>query len=663
MDDKAFYAQFAFGAYNYNLVPGSTLNYAPGFTVVAVSQNTGSGFNGFAAFNASDCRLVTANAGTDGFKDVLADITLATGNGNVQVPDSLALTNQALKILSDPKMNPNQCRVVLIEVGHSLGGDTGAEAATATGAKAYAYNAPGAGGIWGSVGRMIGINAVSPSEVYYVDSEVDGFANWMITSIGHRFSSSSDGMAGLLGGTLMPVDRTTAAGSVGHSMQQLMGWLVDPASASQWLDMCENNAVLDVVSDALQHVIPGSEVDRGELLRNAISEMKNLSAGGAAGGFRIVQAEHGALIVPDRRQAIDLTSEYARKIGIEAYVERNNELARQEALDRARADAAMNGHHPDNGGGGTSSSGSRPNTTTTTTTKTTTFSADPSKSSVVVGGGTTYVGAYTSYTGTTKTTTYSEPKVGPQPVLLDLNGNGIEIRGADESPTYLDSSGDGLSHRSAWAGSGDGVLFYDVGGDGVIKESREYVFTEWDPTAKDDMAALRAKFDTNGDGKLTAADAEFANFKVMVTNADGSQTAMTLGDRGITEIDLKTDVPRPQPVDHRQLSHPSRGDADRLGRGRSPQGPFRGPALGPGAPRNDGADRLVQPHGAGGRGPDARADAGGHRAFVVREHPPVRRRQRPPRPRSCREIPGAEYWSTEPDCSVLDHRAGSEELL
>ena len=131
---------------------------------------------------------------------------------------------------------------------------------------------------------------------------------------------------------------------------------------------------------------------------------------------------------------------------------------------------------------------------------------------------------------------------GDAPILLDLNGNGIEIRGADESSTYLDSSGDGLQHRSAWAGSGDGVLFYDVGGDGVIKESREYVFTEWDPTAKDDMAALRAKFDTNGDGKLTAADAEFANFKVMVTNADGSQTAKTLGELGITEIDLKTDA-------------------------------------------------------------------------------------------------------------------------
>ena len=129
-----------------------------------------------------------------------------------------------------------------------------------------------------------------------------------------------------------------------------------------------------------------------------------------------------------------------------------------------------------------------------------------------------------------------------KPVVLDLNGNGVEIATLDRSTTFLDSNGDGLQHRTAWAGSGDGVLFYDAGNDGKISEKREYVFTEWDPTAKDDMAALRSRFDSNGDGKLTAADAEFGNFKVMVTNADGSQTARTLAQLGITEITLKTDA-------------------------------------------------------------------------------------------------------------------------
>ena len=56
------------------------------------------------------------------------------------------------------------------------------------------------------------------------------------------------------------------------------------------------------------------------------------------------------------------------------------------------------------------------------------------------------------------------------------------------------------------------------------------------------MAALRAKFDSNGDGKLTSADAAWANFKVMVTNPNGSQTAQTLGQLGIPEINLRPDA-------------------------------------------------------------------------------------------------------------------------
>jgi hypothetical protein len=82
------------------------------------------------------------------------------------------------------------------------------------------------------------------------------------------------------------------------------------------------------------------------------------------------------------------------------------------------------------------------------------------------------------------------------------------------------------------------VLFYDPDGRNAITEHRQYVFTEWNPTAAGDLEALRSIWDTNGDGKLTAADAEFAKFKVMVTNADGSTTVMTLAALGITEINL-----------------------------------------------------------------------------------------------------------------------------
>jgi hypothetical protein len=82
------------------------------------------------------------------------------------------------------------------------------------------------------------------------------------------------------------------------------------------------------------------------------------------------------------------------------------------------------------------------------------------------------------------------------------------------------------------------VLFFDPDGRNAITEARQYVFTEWNPTASGDLEALRSVWDTNGDGKLSAADTEFAKFKVLVTNADGSTTVMTLAALGITEINL-----------------------------------------------------------------------------------------------------------------------------
>ncbi len=44
------------------------------------------------------------------------------------------------------------------------------------------------------------------------------------------------------------------------------------------------------------------------------------------------------------------------------------------------------------------------------------------------------------------------------------------------------------------------------------------------------------------DGVLDTSDAEFANFKVMVTNADGSTEAKTLAQLNITSINLTADT-------------------------------------------------------------------------------------------------------------------------
>ncbi len=128
------------------------------------------------------------------------------------------------------------------------------------------------------------------------------------------------------------------------------------------------------------------------------------------------------------------------------------------------------------------------------------------------------------------------------PIILDLDDDGLKVTKLDQSTIFMDASGDGLKERIAWAASGDGVLFYDPDGHNAIVEKRQFIFTEWDPTATSDLEALASIFDTNGDGILSAADAAFALFKVLVTNVDGSTTVKTLTQLGITEINLTADA-------------------------------------------------------------------------------------------------------------------------
>jgi trimeric autotransporter adhesin len=128
-----------------------------------------------------------------------------------------------------------------------------------------------------------------------------------------------------------------------------------------------------------------------------------------------------------------------------------------------------------------------------------------------------------------------------QPVILDLNGDGIRITARDQSNIFFDMAGDGYKHRTAWASAGDGVLVIDANNDGLISERNEVVFTDWDPTATSDMQALRNVFDTNGNGKLDAGDARWSQFKIMVTNADGTTSIKTLTELGIQSINLIAD--------------------------------------------------------------------------------------------------------------------------
>ncbi|EHS51049.1 hypothetical protein PDO_5270, partial [Rhizobium sp. PDO1-076] len=154
-------------------------------------------------------------------------------------------------------------------------------------------------------------------------------------------------------------------------------------------------------------------------------------------------------------------------------------------------------------------------------------------------GGSSRASAAASKSSASKSSSSSSSKRETRfPILLDLDGNGLTITKLDDSSHFFDIHGDGYQHRAAWAGAGDGVLVFDADNDGKISNRKEVVLTDWDPSADSDMEALRQVFDTNGNGLLDAGDANWLQFKVMVTKPDGTTEMKTLGELGIQSLTL-----------------------------------------------------------------------------------------------------------------------------
>ncbi|HET6525359.1 VCBS domain-containing protein [Sphingopyxis sp.] len=127
------------------------------------------------------------------------------------------------------------------------------------------------------------------------------------------------------------------------------------------------------------------------------------------------------------------------------------------------------------------------------------------------------------------------------PVTLDLDGDGLDFVSSAAGAAF-DHNGDGVREATSWAGRGDGILVRDANGDGIANDGGEISFSVGGST---DLEGLRLQYDSNGDGRLSAADAEFASFGVWQdANGDGVTGAgefRSLADLGIASIALTSD--------------------------------------------------------------------------------------------------------------------------
>ncbi len=127
------------------------------------------------------------------------------------------------------------------------------------------------------------------------------------------------------------------------------------------------------------------------------------------------------------------------------------------------------------------------------------------------------------------------------PIILDLDGDGVELRRRKKSRARFDMDANGAADDTGWVGKGDGFLVVDRNGDGRINDGSELSFLAENPDARSDLQAL-AVFDSNGDGIVSSADERFGELKVWVDGNDNGITDMgelkTLADHGIVSISL-----------------------------------------------------------------------------------------------------------------------------
>ncbi len=125
------------------------------------------------------------------------------------------------------------------------------------------------------------------------------------------------------------------------------------------------------------------------------------------------------------------------------------------------------------------------------------------------------------------------------PLVIDLDGDGIETTELATSGVYFDLDQDLFAERTGWIGADDGFLVRDRNGNGRIDDISE-MFGGVGRSGFADLAAL----DSNGDGRITKADLLWSTLKVWRDrDGDGETDAgelLSLDALGITEIGLAT---------------------------------------------------------------------------------------------------------------------------
>ncbi|MCA1492218.1 hypothetical protein I6F11_14935 [Ensifer sp. NBAIM29] len=128
------------------------------------------------------------------------------------------------------------------------------------------------------------------------------------------------------------------------------------------------------------------------------------------------------------------------------------------------------------------------------------------------------------------------------PLILDLDGDGVELSSLTDSNVHFDYDRDGFAEKTGWISADDGILVIDANSNGSVDDAGEL----FGSPSQDGFAVLET-LDSNRDGKIDAEDDAFTQLRVWRDlDQDGVSDEgelMTLEEAGVTSISLvRTDV-------------------------------------------------------------------------------------------------------------------------
>jgi Ca2+-binding RTX toxin-like protein len=131
------------------------------------------------------------------------------------------------------------------------------------------------------------------------------------------------------------------------------------------------------------------------------------------------------------------------------------------------------------------------------------------------------------------------------PIIVDLDGDGVELIDASVSSALFDMDGDGILDQTSWFSGDDGMLVLDRDGNGKIEGISEISFRSDGDMAQSELEALE-KYDTDANGFFDKGDEAYASFRLWRDlNQDGTSDLgeiQTLQEAGITGISLTRSV-------------------------------------------------------------------------------------------------------------------------